>query len=77
MTMLMFMLCLKDGSIQPLSGSVTPYGGGYGTRAPSTESGEVANYIAGGDSAMMPPPQVPYQQSYLTHDRMATQVLLS
>ncbi|XP_078325868.1 uncharacterized protein LOC111124202 isoform X11 [Crassostrea virginica] len=63
----------QDGSIQPLSGSVTPYGGGYGTRAPSTESGEVANYIAGGDSAMMPPPQVPCQQSYLTHDPMATQ----
>ncbi|XP_056012236.1 protein transport protein Sec16A-like isoform X4 [Ostrea edulis] len=69
-----------DGSIQPLSGSVTPYGGSYGMRAASTESGEVAGYIAGGETAMMPPPQVPYgqdfnqpQQSYSTPDPSAAQ----
>ncbi|XP_061183855.1 uncharacterized protein LOC133192032 isoform X3 [Saccostrea echinata] len=70
----------QDGSIQPLSGSVTPYGGSYGMRAASTESGEVAGYIAGGESTIMPPPQVPYgqeayqaQQSYPTPDPNVTQ----
>lgn len=50
-------------------------------RAASTESGEVAGYIAGGETAMMPPPQVPYgqdfnqpQQSYSTPDPSAAQV---
>jgi hypothetical protein len=50
-------------------------------RAASTESGEVAGYIAGGDTAMMPPPQVPYgqefhqpQHSYSTPDPAVTQV---
>ncbi|KAK3087524.1 hypothetical protein FSP39_007014 [Pinctada imbricata] len=38
-----------DGSIQPISGSVTPYGA-YGLRAASTESGEVANYTTGADN---------------------------
>lgn len=42
-------LIIQDGLIQFLFGSVILYGGGYGIRVVSTESGEVVGYIVGGE----------------------------